>query len=186
MKNKNRIIIFLAILGLAFFSFFQFAIIPREKAKEARYISDQKSPRTHDLNSILKFKSKYMGDASNLINLFYSLPLNDIPMTFQLYPDKLVVEIDYKSGISNIGEQKVKEAIIYNSTASFALIDNLQGLVYNFQDKHYSITRNNVEKFYGTKCNLLLEENCWKESVEKPLNDSKYVNNSLESILSRE
>lgn len=58
---------------------------PEAEAKEEQYRMEQRNPLTHDFENVLPYKHKYMGDAGNLGNLNYHLPLSDIPKTFSFF-----------------------------------------------------------------------------------------------------
>ncbi len=186
MKTRNKIIVFLAIIGIILVGLVQGVIIPKYNHRTNHYIAEQQNPITHDLNSILKYKNKYMGNSSNITNLFYNLPLNNIPMSFQLFPDKLAVEVNYKDNIGNVNESKVNKALIYNSTAAFALIENLQVITYNFTGSKYKVLRSDVEKWYDTDLALLLKKDAWKNKVQRKLQDNGYVDNCIKSVLKKQ
>lgn len=186
MKTRNRIIIALAVIGAALTILVQGFIIPANNQKKLQYAISQQNPATHDLNSIIKYKNKYMGNISNLSNLFYKLPLGNTGMTFQLYPDRLTAEVNYKEAEKKINlEDKYKSSrsIIYNSTAAFALIDNLQEIDYKFMGSSYKVTRSNVEKWYGVKAQALLDGDNWKNKVQLGLKDENYIKSCSNGIL---
>jgi len=185
MKARNKIIVCLAIMGIFLFGLVQGVIIPRNERKNAQYMAKQQNPTTHDLNSILKYKNKYMGNSSNIINLFYNLPLNNIPMSFELFPDKLRLEVNYKDTVESINENKAKKALIYNSTVAFALIDNLEGINYNFTGLTYKVSRSDVEKWYGQNLSDLLKSEEWKSKVQDKLKENEYVNGFIKAVLKR-
>jgi hypothetical protein len=182
MKTRNKIIVLLAIMGIVLFGIVQCVIIPKNK----QYIAQQQNPTTHDVNSILKYKNKYMGNFSNMANLFHTLPLNNIPMSFELFPDKLTAQVNYKDTIENINENKVNKALIYNSTVAFALIDNLEAINYNFTGIKYKVLRSDVKKWYGKDISDLLKKDIWKSKVQDKLNDNEYVNNCAKAILKKQ
>lgn len=183
MKTRNNIIIALAIIGIVFFGLVQFIVIPNNNRRYYKYMVQQQDPITHDISNVLKYRNKYMGNFSNTANLFYKLPLNNIKMTFELFPDKLTTEVKYKDTITNINGDKVTKALIYNSTVAFALIDNLQVLNYNFTGSSYKVSRSVVEKWYGQDLPGLLKKEEWKSKVQDKLEDSKYVNDCSKAIL---
>lgn len=184
MKTRNRIIASLFIVGISLFLVVKLIIVPQQHAKAEQYAQEQKEPTTHDLNSILKYKNPYMGNASNTINLIHHLPLSDIGATFEQNPKELTFQVKYKKSVSSIGEEKVKHALIYNSTAVFALIDNLQVIKFRFMDTTYTAKRASVEKLYKNFDNILKEE-VWKEEVQQRLRDNNYVK-TAEKVLMEE
>ena len=163
METRNIAIIVLLIVGIVSYAVVHGVIIPKMDENRQQYIAEQLNPSTHDLESILKYKNKYMGNASNLINLFHSLPLSNAGTKFQLFSDQLTVEVDYQQTVSNIGETKVEKALIYNATAAFDLIDNLKALNFIFPDSSsYKVNREDVERWYGVKVSYLLSKDIWK------------------------
>jgi hypothetical protein len=185
MKTRNKLIICLAIMGIVLFGLVQGIVIPKNNQKKNEYMAQQQDPIIHDLNSILKYKTKYMGDSSNIVNLFNKLPLNNIQMSYELFPGKLTAELNYKDSIENIKADKVNKALIYNSTAAFALVDNLEVINYNFPDGEYKVLRSDVEKWYGTELTGLLSSKEWENKVQNKLKDIEYVDNFAKAVLKR-
>jgi len=178
MKTRNRLIICLAVIGVIACLIVQGYIIPQNNYEKAQYITQQQNPSTHDLNSILKYKNKYMGNISNLSNLFYNLPLNNLGISFRLFPDKLTAEVNYKEAVWRINESdenKVNKALIYNSTAAFALIDNLEEIDYNFTGSSFKVKRADVEKWYGSNLSWLLTKDTWKNKVQDKLENYDFI-----------
>jgi len=178
MKKKNIIIILLLFMGIAF-------TIVSGELKKMKAEQDELFQRRQfvvtmqELSTILPYKSKYMGDNSNTINLFYHLPLGVNPVKYQMYPDELTLELCYRTtfaeaGVKNLeyvvnesaanldveemGTTMTTQALIYNSTAAFALIDNLQKLIFRFSDGSYTIKRHTIEKEFAEFYPILNEE----------------------------
>lgn len=181
MKNRDRLIIGLLAVGVIFFAAIQFVIIPHNNANEKAYAAAQQEPATHDLSSILPYKSRYMGDASNDANLFYHLPLCNIGMSFGVDSTNYRLEVDYKETVENIGEEKVQSALLYNSTAAFALISNLNAIEYNFTGASYEVKRTDIEALYSGFGTVLQKSN-WKTSVQDKMNDVAYVNETFQKV----
>lgn len=187
-------------MGAILYIVVRFIIIPDSVRKEMEYNKAQYNAVTHNLNSILPYKSPYMGDASNIINLYNNLPMT-VDRTFQLLSDELTLVIYYKDTFLQVGEKSVEmqedetndsngkqnqvyqdevfKDLIYNSTAAFALIDNLKKINYNFTDINYSVTRDMIEELYTVKLSELLTEKNWSVLVQDKLKDSEFVNNSM-------
>ncbi|EJO5348650.1 DUF4825 domain-containing protein [Clostridium botulinum] len=182
MNSKNKIIVFLIIMGIILFSVVNFVIIPQNTKKNNEYMSKQNDPITHDLNSVLEYKNEYMGNASNIANLYNDLPLKEVNKSFELVPEKLKVEINYKETVESIGELQVKKALIYNSTIAFALIDNIKEINYNFVKSNYKVCRQDMEKWYGEELSKLLENNKWKSKVQDKLNNEDHVDKFINEI----
>lgn len=181
MKNRNVWIIGLFIIGILLFTIVQFFIIPHQQTEQQHYLTAQQEPTTHDLNTILKYKSKYMGNASNDANLFHHLPMGDTEMHFQLFSEKLTLAVNYKDTVRNIGGEKVKRSLLYNSTAAFALIENLQEIDYNFSEASYQVKRTDIEALYSN-FPYILQTDQWKTSVQAKMNNTRYVDETFKKI----
>ncbi|MEW9095911.1 MAG: DUF4825 domain-containing protein [Clostridiaceae bacterium] len=175
MERRNFIIIILLVFGISAFGIAEFIIKPRQEEKRAKYRLEQQSSLTHDFKRLFKYKSKYMGDSSNIVNLNYSLPLSNISRTNEINSDELEYIINYEESVLNIGEEKVKTDLIYNATANFALIDNLKSITFNFTDSSYRIARNDVEDWYKVDLSSLVDETKWSKEVQEKLGEKNYV-----------
>jgi hypothetical protein len=185
MKTRNIFIICLIVVGIALFGIVYGILIPQNNQNEQRYIIKQQDPLTHNIESVLKYKNKYMGNASNVGNLFHALPLNNIAMSCQLFPDTFTVEVKYNESVSNIGEAKVNKSLIYNATAAFSLIDNLNSINFIFNGVSYIVLSSDVEKWYGVKVYTLTEKGTWEKLVQSNLDDNEYVLNCTKVILQK-
>lgn len=143
-------------------------------------------PLTQGFESISEHKSRYMGDASNLTGLFYKLPLSDLDMSFKLYPETLTAEVDYKTAIHEVDEDILNTALVYNATAAFSLIENLEAVIFNFQGGSFRIFRKDVEDWYGVDLKALAEEAPWREKVQGRLKDKDYIKDFLKAIVAYE
>jgi hypothetical protein len=175
MNKKTKIIIILLVVGALLFSVVQFIIIPTINHRQEQYAVAQTDSLTHDINSVLKYKSQYIGDNSNTANLFYNLPLNNVSMKFQINSDDCSLTVNYLDTIWNIGEEKVQRDLVYNSAAAFSLIDNLTKITYEFSGKSYSFTRSQFENAFGTPLSSLLNQKVWSEKIQSKLDDTTFV-----------
>ncbi len=184
MNARNKLIIGIIVAGITLAGVTRGIIMPRI-AQNEQLAAKSQDPSTHDFNSILEYKNKYMGNASNLANLFHSLPLNDIEMSFQLFPDTLTAGITYKAPVQAIGQDKLNEALIYNATAAFVLIDNLEAVKFSFEGSSYKVLRSDVEKWYGVNLTALAEKDVWDNTVQSKLSNDAYVQSCIEAIIAQ-
>jgi hypothetical protein len=180
MKTRHQLHISLVVLITALLGILQGCVTPQVADNK---IAAQQDPLTHDITSTLTYKNPYMGNASNLANLFSSLPLSNTDRSFQLYPDTLTAEVNYKETVMNIGEEKVNRALIYNATAVFALIDNLDAIRFDFAGESYKATRSDVEKWYGVDVSTLVDKGSWEKLVQSKLHDPEYVLRCIKNIM---
>lgn len=174
----------LAVIGLIGYGVIQGILLPQQELKQQRYEAAQHDPATHDLASILPYKSKYMGDASNIGNLFQHLPLAEVQATFELQSDVLLAQINYKVESTSLDPAFLEKSLFYNSVAAFALIDNLETLVYHFEDVDYRAERVDVEQMYGANLSDLLSADQWKDKVQAVFtNDSSLPYNQIVKLV---
>ena len=148
LLNKRRLVMILVVvIGVPLFIWIQFFEVPNKvKIGEAKI---QQDPTTHKFEEVTSFEDPYMGDNSNMINLFQSLPLNDHKGTLEMDSDMFSLIVHYNTTAAELG-RKAEQAVIYNTTAAFTLIGNLQIVEMRFEDKSYTVTRENVEQWFGT------------------------------------
>jgi hypothetical protein len=203
MKRKNKLIMLLLCIGVIL-TVVMTVIGDRAEQREKAYARAQFDATTSDISFITPYKNPYMGNASNIINLFYHLPLSGNDMKFHLLSEKLTLQVTYectmqeagKTNLENIsGDMKrvkdmtdndctteVKKSLIYNSTTAFALIGNLNYVEYVFSDVSYQVSRADVESIY-TDFRDIREPNHWKKQVQQPLEQSDYINDIAKQIL---
>ncbi|MFB4326108.1 MULTISPECIES: DUF4825 domain-containing protein [Paenibacillus] len=185
MSRKNWLIVVLLLIGIGGMVALEGYIKPKAHEQAVQYEAEQNDPLTHDIRNSLKFASPYMGNAGNLINLNASLPMRDIERTFQLYPEELTAELRFKSRVGDLKEDMLKQTLVYNSTANFAMIDNLDTLIFKFEDRSFTIRRDEVEAWYGIGTGLasLREAVTWEKEVQARLHDNKYVSEYVDNLI---
>lgn len=123
----------------------------------------------------MDYKSPYIGDASNVGNLFWALPLNNVDMKFEINSETCALTVNYLDTVWNIGEETVRRDVIYNSVAAMAAIDNLSGITYNFSGDSYSFNRKQVEEAFGSPLADRLDKDIWGEKVQGKLNSIDFI-----------
>lgn len=174
--KKNKIILWLLALATVLFLLIVFVVAPVIQKKQNQYAANQTDALTHDIAVLKEFKSPNMGDAANIGNLFYALPLNNISMKFQINSETCALTVHYLDTVWNIGEEKVKRDLIYNTVAAMAAIDNLAEITYEFSGNTYSFKREQFEAVFGMPLSKLLTDNsAWKEKVQEQLKSTAFV-----------
>lgn len=174
MTKKNKFIICLLSIAVILFCVIQFWVIPAKQVRQKEYALNQTDALTHDISAIENRKSSYIGDANNIANLFYSLPLCDISMKFQIDSETCALTVNYLDTVWNIGEEKVQRDLIYNSVAAMAAIDNLSEITYEFSGDSYSFDREQMEDIFGSPLSNLLEEGKWISDVQNKLSSKEF------------
>lgn len=161
-KRKLTLIIFVVIV-VPLFIWIQFFEVPSKvKLGEEKM---QQDPETHNFENVVNYESAYMGDASNTNALFNALPLNEKKGTIAMDPDTFLLVVNYDFNTVE-HEKEVEQAVLYNTTAAYALIENLQIIEMRFLDKSYTVTRENVEIWFGTTLFDLKDPEVFKERVQ--------------------
>ena len=126
---------------------------------------EQLSVETHNFKKVLAYENQYMGNNSNITNLFNKLPLSNHRDLVELKPDTFTFVVNYNTS----GDEKT---VIYNATAAFVLIKNLELVDMRFSDQSYVITRENVEQWFGDDFDKLIDPAVFKKKVQNPLMES--------------
>lgn len=164
--DKRKLMLILVVVGALLFIWIQFFEVPNKvKLGEERM---QQDPLTHDFEKVTSFEKPYMGDASNLGELFNALPLNNYRGPMEMDAEKFLLIVDYNLD-TDISTETVKQTVIYNTTAAFTLIGNLQEIRLLFDNESYIVTRENVEKWFGTTLVDFKDSKIFKEKVQEHL-----------------
>lgn len=175
MNKKDKIIISLLAIAVTLFCIIQFGMIPANQAKKETYAQNQTDSSTHDISAIKDYRTAYLGDATNVIELFGALPLNNISKQFEINSEDCTLTVNYLDTVLNIGEDKVQRDLIYNAAAAMAAIDNLSGITYHFSGDSYSFDRTQMEDVFGSPLSNLLEQEKWGNNVQDKLKDTVFV-----------
>lgn len=175
MNKKSKIIVGLISVAVVLFVVVEFVIVPANKKKQNEYALKQTDSLTHDYTIIKNYKNSYIGNSTNVSQLFYALPLNNIPMKFEIDSGSCTLTVYYLDTVWNIGEDKVHRDLIYNTVAAMAAIDNLEAVTYEFSGAQYSYSRDEIEKILEIPLSALLLENVWEKSLQNNLNSDEFV-----------
>lgn len=168
MSKKNKVILALVAVAAVLFCVLQFVILPPKLA--AQDASHQNHAITHDIAPSLAYGSPYVGDNSNTVALFQSLPLGQRKQTYEIDSDACTVTIRYEDNVESETRLAVmQEDMVYTAVAAMAAIDNLNGVTYQFPDAAYTLTRKQVAGVFGQNLASLLEETTWENTVAAPL-----------------
>lgn len=163
MDKQRKIMIALLIIGVPLFIWIQFFEVPNKARIGEEKL--QQNPNTHVFEKVTKYESPYMGDASNLGNLLNELPLNDYKDGIELDSEALILSVNYDVNTTDI-EDILKQSIIYNSTAMFALVENLQQMNMQFKNQTYIVTRDRVETWFGMTLVDFKDPEVFQEKVQ--------------------
>lgn len=166
--NKNKVIIILLVIAGLLFAYMELAYWPKQERIKEEAATKQLDPLTHDFQKVMLYKNEYMGNAGNTTALFRAMPLQPYVQSFEMDSDLFLLTVHYDSP-ENLSTNKVRQSIIYDSTAAFVLIQNLQQLELRFPDQTYTIHRSQVEKWFSNDLSVLADPDKFKAEVQQPL-----------------
>ncbi len=174
MQRKNIWIVSLLVLGAALLAAVVFWLLPAQERQQEQTRAAQTDARTHDFSAAAAYASPYVGDNSNTVNLFYHLPLGDAPAHFEIENDTQL-RVRYQIAAAELGTDKVRRDLVYDSAAAFALIDNLDAVTYVFPDASYAFTRAQTEALLGAPLSALRDGTAMHDRVQARLDDADFV-----------
>lgn len=163
------------------------------------YIVDQKEEFTKDtiptspfdrvksgIDKIINYRDKYVGNNTNDGNLIAHLPLSEYGYTFEIDSTNFGLTINYKTDSKNIDDLYLKKSLIYNSVSTFALIENVQFVKFNFVETSYTVERQKLEETYPNygeivKDNAINKDN-FNKYLEDMMKDDEFVENAFRII----
>ena len=166
MDKQKVLLIVVVLIGVPLFIWIQFFEVPNKvKIGEEKM---QQDPTTHQFEKVQQYEQKYMGDASNIGQLFEALPLGNYKGTFEMEPEDFFLNMNYLS-TSEIPKEKIKQAVLYNTTATFVLINNLEEIEMSFDDESYVVRKENVVEWFGEPITELKNPQAFMEKIQDQL-----------------
>lgn len=142
-----------------------FYVLSNNQVKSEKEKETQLNTATHHFEKVLAYENDYMGNASNIGNLFNNLPLANYKESIELNSEAFILTVNYDT----TSDEKAEKAVIYNATAAFVLIKNLEVINMRFSNQSYVVTRESVEEWFGGNFAGLIEPSVFKESVQDQL-----------------
>ncbi|PEJ46695.1 DUF4825 domain-containing protein [Bacillus sp. AFS002410] len=122
---------------------------------------------------IFQYKNSYLGNNSAVGNIIKQLPNNKEfkKMTLQTKQKPFGMTVSYENISVN-----PKNIVINNATFLFALIKNVEWITFEFADKKYTLTRQQLNEWYGKDVRSYTNENDLEELIHTNLKDKDKVN----------
>lgn len=136
------------------------------------------------IQNLLQYQNKYVGNNSNTRQLIENLPLSEYGFVFEIDSENNGIIIDYHhTDWYNNENMYIQKALVYNSITSFALIDNLNYIRFNFSGSTYSVTReaieNNDPHFKDLLTNDTIDLQNFNKYVDQRIKDTTFISNIL-------
>ena len=136
------------------------------------------------IQNLLQYQNKYVGNNSNTGQLIENLPLSEYGFVFEIDSENNGIIIDYHhTDWYNNENMYIQKALVYNSITSFALIDNLNYIRFNFSGSTYSVTHeaieNNDPHFKDLLTNDTIDLQNFNKYVDQRIKDTTFISNIL-------
>jgi hypothetical protein len=128
--------------------------------------------KTNTNKDIFHYKNSYVGNNSAVGRIIKQLPNHNefTKMSLQTKKEPFGITIDYKNLPAN-----TKNIVINNATYLFALIKNVEWIVFDFADHKYTVTRQQLDEWYGENLSSYTNEKDLEELIHTKLKDKSKV-----------
>ncbi len=122
---------------------------------------------------IFHYKNSYVGNNSAVGSIIKQLPNHNefTKMSLQTKKKTYGMTIVYKNLPAN-----TKNIVINNGTYLYALIKNVEWIVFDFADQKYTVTRQQFNEWYGKDLSSYTNEKDLEELIHTNLKDKNKVN----------
>lgn len=142
------------------------------------FLSGCNSSDTNKNNEIFQFQDSFVGDNSAVGNIANQLlgaeHLNGFELKTNEEPYGIILNYNWKGS-----EQEYNESVIHNATFLFALVQNVDWITFNSNILEYTITKENLQEWYGEKLSEVQKEDELRELIQKYLEDENKVSQLL-------
>ncbi|MGJ7911485.1 DUF4825 domain-containing protein [Neobacillus sp. LXY-1] len=129
---------------------------------------------------LFKYKNSYVGDNGAVGNITRQLPspegegINGLELKTEEKPYGIIV--NYKNIQTNeTTEKNYEKTALYNATFIFALVKNVDWVQFNFVEKEYKVTREELQKWYGKDLREFENEDELSKFTKRNLTDKNKV-----------
>ncbi|PEL07681.1 DUF4825 domain-containing protein [Bacillus sp. AFS017336] len=122
---------------------------------------------------IFQYKNSYLGNNSAVGNIIKQLPNNKEFKKMKIQTKKKPYGLTITYEKINVNPKNI---VINNATFLFALIKNVEWITFEFADKKYTLTRQQLNEWYGKDVRSYTNENDLEELIHTNLKDKDKVN----------
>lgn len=135
---------------------------------------------TKNPDDLFTFKDSYVGDNSAVLNMINHLQeakhLSSFELETKEQPYGIILNYDW-----SLPKQDSKKTVMYNATFLFTFIKNVEWITFNFDNQTYTITKENLQSWYGEDFSKVTSEDELKTLIQKHVNDTDKVNQLFNS-----
>ncbi len=125
--------------------------------------------------NIFQYKDSFVGDNSAVGNIANQLRSGENLEGFELKtkekPYGIILNYDWLES-----EQNYKKTAIFNATFLFSLVQNVDWITFNFDNREYKITKGNLQEWYGKELSEFKNEEELRKLTQEYLKDENKVN----------
>ncbi|ARF17841.1 DUF4825 domain-containing protein [Sporosarcina ureae] len=126
---------------------------------------------------LFEYKGSFIGDNSAVIHIIEQLrnaeQFEEVSLETKTEPYGMTIQYEYMDAA--VEESEYKETAVYNASYLFALIDNAQWVVFNFGDNTYTISKSNLQEWYGKELHDFTNEEELDAFIQEKLKDESGV-----------
>ena len=136
------------------------------------------SPTSHSMQKgidLEDFADSYMGDNSQVINLYSELPLHEVAKTFEIDGHTKTITVDFKEEPANVSDRQLQADFVISSIAYFACFTNLEQINYQLPSRQVKFDRATSEAILGDDLSRLVNQETWAKEVQEKISSQKFI-----------
>lgn len=130
---------------------------------------------------LFHYKHSVVGNNSAVTNIVKELAhhqeLQQIALQTKQTP--YGIHLTYKDIETENIEQEIKETVLFNATYLFVLVDNVDRITFTFPDYTYTVTRHQLDQWYGQTLSTITQEQDLKQLLQHQLKSETNINQVL-------
>ncbi|GIQ69638.1 DUF4825 domain-containing protein [Xylanibacillus composti] len=133
---------------------------------------------------LFQYQNSYIGDNSGVGNIIQRLPRHENVKHLSLATDAepYGMEITYEELPANMTEEERREAVIYNATFLFALVQNAEWISFRMDEEEYVVSRDSLLAWYGgEEWMSFSKEEDLRVYIQEQLEDQEKLNRFFEA-----
>lgn len=127
---------------------------------------------------LFHYKHSVVGNNSAVTNIVKELAHHQElrQITLQTKQTPYGIHLTYKDIETENIEQEIKETVLFNATYLFVLIDNVDRITFTFPDYKYTVTRDQLNHWYGQNLSTIKREQDVKQLIQHHLKSETNIN----------
>ena len=127
---------------------------------------------------LFEFKGSFVGDNNAIGSIVNQLPSGEYLNGFELKTkeEPYGMILNYEDIEAEEIEKKDKETALYNATFIFALVQNAEWVTFNFDNREYKVTKEELQDWYGKEWSDFTSEDELRKRTQEYLEDESKIN----------